>query len=271
MGKIPKRRTLSGEIRKNREQTQRQSNSSALFGTGWTVIDDGQILQDGAVTIPANGLLLVDGGDVVMLNEALVEVFRLGLMPNGDRGLTVRRDDGSVVYRMAKPFTPADPQSFIQYDRSGRAIGGDSPLSSSGFDAPHIPLSFTPVDYTSGALAQSTTSATFVATHEHRGLRQNPALRPQLMARCSDGSTAGEIQFYNPLLANYLGGFLNVPAVHTISVPAGTTTFTLFELPSAMALPGDMSDPLHLEIHVRRTAGSGSVSVAPVRTVGSGF
>lgn len=270
MGRVPKRRTLTGVVREQQEQTKRQSNSTALFNTGFEVIDSGQVVQDGSVTIPNNGLLLVDGGDVVMLNESLVEVFRIGMMPNGDRGLTIAREDGSVAIEMRSVIS-GSAQALVVRDRQGNRIAGDSILSFAGFDAPHIPIPFTPVDYTSSALAQSTSSGTFVATHEHRGFRQNPALKPQLMVRCSDGTTAAEVQVWDVLGASYLGGYLSSPVVHTISVPAGTTAFTLFEFSSALALPSAMSDPMHLQIHVRRTAGAGSVSVAPVRSIGSGF
>lgn len=272
MARVPNpRKTLSGELKKTREQGKRQSNSSTLFGTGLEVIDPGQTLNNGVVIVPAGGMFLVDGGDVIMLNAALVEVFRLGIQTFGDRGLTVRREDGSIVYRMAKPFSPTDVQKFQTFDSLGRITGGDSVLALSGFDAPHQRLHFTPTDYTSAALAQATTSTTFVATHESRDLHQNPALKPQFMARCSDGTTAGEIQVWDVINGAYLGGYLGTPATHTVTVPAGTTTFTAFEPATAMQLPGSMSDLMHLQIHVRRTAGTGSVTVAPVRTTGSGF
>lgn len=264
-------RTLSGEIRKMKEQLRRLSNASPFSGSGWSVIDPGQVMQDGSVTIPSNGLLLVDGGDVVMLNESLVEVFRLGVMAWADRGLTIRREDGTKVFELSRPFASTDAQGLRIYDRVERIIGGDALLSASGFDAPHIPMPFIPTDYTSGATAQATSSGTFVATHEHRGFRQNPALKAQFMAKCSDGTTSADVQVYDVTNATYLGGFNGSPATHAITVPTGTTVFTLFEFSSALQLPGLMSDDMHLEIHARVTAGAGSVTVAPVRTIGSGF
>ena len=134
-------------------------------------------------------------------------------------------------------------------------------------------MPFVPVDPTVASLAVTTSAATFTATHEHRGFRQNPALKPQFKVRCSDATTAAEIQVRDVLGGVYLGGFLSSPAVHTLTVPAGTTTFTLFEIAGggAMQLPGFMADPIQLEVHVRRTAGTGSVTVAPVRTIGTGF
>jgi hypothetical protein len=256
------------------EQLRRQRNTSPLAGTGLSVVDSGQLMQDGSVTIPNNGLLLVDGGDVVMLDQApaATEIFRLGVQQYGDRGITIRRNDGTVAIEVKNSFSATDPrQSFIIRDPSGAAIGGDSVLANSGFDAPHIELRFIPVDYTSNATAQTTSATTFTALHEYRGFRQNPGLKPQLMVKCSDGTTSAQIQFYDVNAAGYLGGFNGSPVVHTITAPTGTTVFTLFELPSAIVLPGSMSDAMHLEIHAKVTAGTGSVSVAPVRTIGTGL
>lgn len=263
-------KSLRTALEQIKDRLRALENRSALTGTGLSQVDFGQLLQDGSVTIPNNGLLLVDGGDVVMLNEDLVEVFRVGIMPQGDRGVMFRRDDGTEALSV-RALLAGGAQVLGMYDRNGGRIAGGSLLSPAGFDAPHMDMRFIPTDYTSGATAQTTSSTTFVATHEHRGFRQNPALKMQLMVMCSDGSTSAEVQVWNVINAVYLGGFLGSPAVHTITVPTGTTTFTLFEFSTPLAIPGSMSDNLHFQIHVRRTAGAGSVSVAPVRTTGSGF
>ena len=145
-------RTLTGKIRKIEEQLRRLSNASAFTNTGWTIIDPGQVVQDGSMTIPDNGLLLVDGGDVVMLDEApsSTELFRLGMQMFGDRGLTISRQDGSVFFQIRKPFAPTDPAQVALFrDRSNRIIGGDSVLSTTGFDSPHMSMPFIPVDPTS--------------------------------------------------------------------------------------------------------------------------
>lgn len=265
-------RDLPGVLKKHGERLRRLENRPVFYGSGLEVVDDGQIIQDGAVTIPANGLFLVDGGDVVMLDQNMVELFRLGIQPFGDRGIVMRRADGSIVFEVRKVFGETDvAQSYVVRDRQGKRIGGDSILSPTGFDAPHINHPFVPVDYTSSSIAQSTSSTSFVATHEHRGFRQNPAMGMQVMVKCSDEFTSAEVQVFNVLTGTYLGGFLGSPGVHTIAVPAGTTTFSLFEFSSRLAMPGSMSDAIQLEIHARVTGGSGLVSVAPVRTVGSGF
>jgi hypothetical protein len=205
-----------------------------------------------------------------MLNADLVEVFRVGIMPAGDRGLRIKRADDTTALEMYDVFGQGQ-QSLVFRDRAGQITGGDSVLANSGFDAPHIPMPFHPIDPTVAGRAVTTSATTFTATHEHRGYRQNPALKPQFTVQCSDATTGAELQVWDVLNSAYLGGYLGTPATHTISVPAGTTTFTVFEFPSALLLPGLMSDDIQLEVHARVTAGTGSVTVAPVKSIGSGF
>ena len=265
--------TLGKRLTREEDVTKRMQSSSSFFNSGLSIIDAEQIVQDGAVTIPNNGLLLVDGGDVVMLNEDLVEIFRIGVMEHGDRGLTIRRGDGTIALEMRKVFGPDDvAQALRILDREGRTIAGDAILSQGGFDAPFIPVPFAPKDWTSGARQQSTASATFVPLFEHSGVRQNPALRLTVSAWCSDGATSAEVQVYDPVGAVYLGGFLGSPAAQTITVPLATTVPTTFELGSAV-MPGSapsINNDLRLEVHARVTAGTGSVNVVVLRSMGRG-
>lgn len=269
-------RTLSKEVRQLKEQVRRLRNRSAFAGSGQAVTDTGEVTAGGSVIIPAGGFLKVDGGDIIVLNSDGYEVLRFGQMDFGDQGVKLMRENGSVAIHVRKLFAETDPQQVFQIlDRDGRVIAGDAGLAFGGFDAPHIPLSFIPTNYDSSTNAQSTSSGTFVATHEHRGFRQNPYFRPQFMVKCSDGTTAGEIRLYDVIGAGYLIGFF--AGIRSVMVPTGTTSYTLFELNydaglgagayTEVALPGAMSDAMHLEVHVRRTAGAGSITVAPVRTV----
>ena len=267
--------TLSARLKRIEDSVGRMQSSSAFFGSGLTIIDPRQIVQAGSITIPSDGLLLVDGGDVVMLDAPplATELFRLGLQPNGDRGITLRRADGSTFLEVRKIFGPDDTaQAARMLDREGRTIAGDAILSTAGFDAPYIPMPFQSSDWASGARRQSTASGTFVPLFEHYGVRQNPALRLTVSTWCSDGSTSAEVQVYDPVGAVYLGGFLGSPAVQTITVPLATTVPTTFELGSAV-MPGSapsMGDDLRLEIHARVTAGTGSVNVVVLRSMGRG-
>jgi hypothetical protein len=245
---------------------------SAFANTGIVVLDNSQLAQEGSITIPSGGVLEVDGGDVIMLDTAPsgTILFRLGVQDFADRGITIRRNDNTVAL-VVKDVFGTGSQSMLMYDRVGKITGGDSILGTSGIDAPQIPIPFIPVDYTSNATAQTTSSATFVALHEHRGPRQNPAMKPQFMVKCSNGTTAAEIQIYDVVNSAYLGGYLGSPAVQKITVPVATTAFTPFQFGSSVILPGLMGDAMNLQIHARVTAGAGSVSVAPVQTFGSGI
>ena len=164
-------RSLTKIIKGIQERLVRLENAPRFFNTGLEVVDPGQLIQSGSITIPDNGLLLVDGGDVIMLNESMVEVFRIGVMPNGDRGIQFKRSDGSVAFEV-RDTLGLGVQSVAVRDASGALIAGTG-LFQNGLGSPWIPIEWTPVDYTSGALAQSTSAATFTATHEHRGYKQN--------------------------------------------------------------------------------------------------
>ena len=293
-------RTASSEIAKLWEAIRQLRNRSSLSGTAITTSSTGtgtaarqlarllgpagvagndvQITGPGAaeqrvttvrgiLEIPGGSVLLVDGGDVVMKNTDGIEVLRLGVQQFGDRGFTLARESGAKALQVRKIFAASDPQQVFQIlDREGRVIGGDAGLSPRGFDAPHMHLAFIPTDYDSSANAQSTSSTSFVATHEHRGFFQNPFFRPQFMVKCSAADTAGEIQIWDVLSGVYLQGFLG-GGIRKATIPTGTTAYTLFELNDSIQLNGSMSDWMHLQIHVRRTAGTGSITVAPVRTV----
>lgn len=266
----PSPRTLAEVLQILRAELKEALKRSPFFDTGLEPVDPGQIIQDGGITITAPGALIVDGGDVILLSPDLVEVFRLGVQQHGDRGLTIRRDDGSVALEIRREFGPDDASQVLRFrDRVGRVIGGDSILSFTGFDAPHVPITWEQSNLTAAVTrAQSTSSTSFVPLFEHRGYHQNPSVHLQVYAWCSDGTTAGEVQVYDRTSATYLTAFLG-PVV-TLAVPAGTITSTLFTL-GAVVLPGQMSDEMSLEIHARRTAGTGSLSVAVARSIGRGF
>jgi hypothetical protein len=185
-------------------------------------------------------------------------------MDRGDRGIKIQRSDGSVAFQM-RDVLGLGQQSVSILDTSGAIIAGTG-LFSDGLGAPYIPLDWHPVDYTSGALAQSTSSATFAATHEHRGFKQNNVVWPQFMVQCSDATTAAEVQLFSVTAGAAMTTQIGDPL--TITVPAGTTTFALFEFVDYVHLPGAYGLPVHYEIQARVTAGTGSVSVAPVRSVG---
>jgi hypothetical protein len=195
-------------------------------------------------------------------------LLKSGTQEFGDRGFAAYRDDGTPAIVVKRVFSAGDPrQSLRLLDPSGVTIGGDSNLANSGFDAPHIPIPFTPSDVTLSTYARSTSSTTFVPLFEHYGYRQNPGLKLKVKAWCSDGTTTADIQVWDVLNGVYLDTFFGSPPPSVINVPLATTTPTVFESES-MVLLGAMSDETQIEIHVKRTAGAGSVSVAVLRSIG---
>lgn len=239
-----------------------------LAGTGTTPIDIGQLLLSGSITIPSNGLLLVDGGDVVMLDKApsATELFRMGEQVNGDRGITIRRIDGSAALDVRDLFGNGY-QTVRLYDKAGGAIVSDAALALHGLDAPHIPIPFVPSSFASTTFAQTTASAAFVPLFESSAFFNNPYMRLKIKAQCSDATTAAEVGVWDTVA----GAFLVEPftlASTQIIIPAGTTTVTEFEADKLMTLPGPMSNEMKLEVRAKVTAGTGSVSVAVTRAIG---
>jgi hypothetical protein len=154
-------------------------------------------------------------------------------------------------------------------DPSGATIAGDSIIAGSGFDAPHMEIPFTPSDVTLSTYARTTSSTAFVPLFEHYGYHQNPGLRLKVKAWCSDATTTADIQVWDVIGSSYLAEFFGPTS--KISIPLATTVPTVFTMANAALLPGGMSDDMHLEIHVKRTAGAGSVSLAVLRSIGRGI
>lgn len=212
------------------------------------------------------GAVVIAGGDFVSQDTTGTILFRVGVQTNGDRGIAAYRADGTVAWRVAKIFAPGDTQQkFQQYDPSGRVVGGDAQLSPSGFDSPHIPHVWRPVDRSD---AKTTVSPTFVSLFEHQGVRGNPAVQLAFSVLCSDATTAGEVQVIDVASGVGLNAFFAPPWVGTI--PAGTTTPTTLTTPP-LGVPGAANDACLLQVQVRRTAGTGTVSIAVARSVGGGL
>lgn len=224
-----------------------------------STLSQGQVNVDG-------GAVVVNGGDFVLQDTTGTVLFRIGAQLNGDRGISAYRADGTIAWQIAKIFGPGDTtQKFLQYDPSGRVIGGDAQLSPSGFDSPHIPHVWRPAD---GSDAKTTTSATFESLFEHRGIRGNPAVQLTFLVLCDDATTAGEVQVIDVASGSGLGGFFTPPWVGTI--PAGTTDQTILT-PPPLSVPGAANDPCLLQVQARRTAGAGTVYVAVASSIGGGL
>lgn len=116
---------------------------------------------------------------------------------------------------------------------------------------------------------RTTVSAAFETLFRNEGMRQNPAWAPALAVRCSDATTAGEVQFVDLTtgVAVALVEVLSSTSLYTIA--AGTTVDTLLA-PQApgLLLPQAYGDTARLGIQARRTAGAGTITVAVRQSIG---
>lgn len=264
MSRLPQipQRPVRATLRALKAQQRTQGTASSHALSGSTITAEGAQVLTGSLTV---------AGEVTVLDEDGSVLFKIGTQEHGDRGIALFRDDGSRALVVKRTFSAADSRQALRfYDADGRITGGDSILSFAGFDAPHVPIPFTPVDVASSAHAQATSSATFVPLFEHYGYRQNPGLQLKVKAWCSNGTTSADIQVWDVLGGVYLETYEGLPPATVINVPTGTTTPTVFTFDSSV-LPGQMSDPMRLEIHAKVTAGAGSVSVAVLQSFGTGI
>lgn len=221
----------------------------------------------GGLDVQPGSTASISGGDLIEQDPTTGTVLvRIGAQPFGDLGSAGYRSDGTVAWRIGKAFSANDTQQiYAEYDRAGQIIGGDAQLSSSGFDSPHLPHVWCPVDRSD---AKSTTAAAFTTLFEHRGLRGNPGLPIRFSVLCSDATTAGQVRVVNADTGAVLAPLFGSAWIGTI--PAGTTTETTVTAP-ALALPGAAGDPYRLQVQACRTAGSGTVSVAITNSIGGGL
>src|SRR5437868_3215629 len=78
-------------------------------------VSDGDLMING-------GDLIVDGGDFLLLDTDGSTVFRLGPQVNGDRGVSIYRENGAAAVVSAKRFPGSSDQSIAVYGRGGQAL-----------------------------------------------------------------------------------------------------------------------------------------------------
>ncbi|HEY0889379.1 MAG TPA: hypothetical protein VGE38_07200 [Nocardioides sp.] len=225
-------------------------------------------ITDGDLRVSGGGSLIVDGGDFLLLDTDSSTVFRLGPQIHGDRGVSLLRIDGTEALAVRKRFAGSTDQSIGVYDRNGKQMLVEEELGD-GFAAPAFPIPVQPRLATSGAvnagphgLEVSTTSGSFVTTHLAQFFRQNQYLRMRIAVAASDTTTAAEVQVINTATGLALRPFL---AAEWLGVrAAGSTAYTILQAGSGVPLvaPGAFGDLISLEVQVRRTAGSGTLTAA---------
>ena len=144
-----------------------------------------------------------------------------------------------------------------------------------GLGAPFLALPVQPVAASPGTAVtcgahgfeRATTSATFETLFAHVGYQQNLLWRPGFIVRCSDGTTAGEVQAVDLLTGTPLNVFGGAAWLGVVA--AGTTIDTALAEPvGGLLLPGVWGAQIRIGIQARRTAGAGSLTVSVTKSIG---
>lgn len=236
------------------------------------------IAEGGSMLI--RGLLGVVGaldltGTLSMKSEDGDELVRLGDMEFG-RGFELKRDTGVSALVFRKPFALSETQTWGLLDTQGQAVVTENELGP-GLGSPALEHPFQPYAATSGTAVtcgpygweRTTTSATWETLYVYDGKAQNGFLDLKLAAFCSDGTTAAEVQVVDLASGTPLPGFLE-PAWLGV-VPVATTSYLVVDPPNTrIRIPGagDFGSYMRLGIQVRRTAGSGSITLAVPQSIG---
>lgn len=225
-------------------------------------------VETGDIRLTNGGSLVVDGGDVFMLDADGDVVFRIGPQPHGDRGLTIARDDGTEALSVRKPL-PGFAQRVELFDRNGIGIFSEGALDG-GIDKPYLNIPTQPYLATPGPVnvgphgfERSVTSNTFETTHVATWRRHNYLTRWRWRIACSDTATAAEVRVV--VNGAHLGPYLGTPWTGVRA--AGTTTYDEV-LSARLDLPGAYLDTMVATVEARRSAGTGTVSVALVEARG---
>ena len=221
----------------------------------------------GDLRLANGGSLVVDGGDVVMLDVDGSVLFRLGLQALGDRGVSIFREDGTLAFEVAKPNALA-VQAWRLKDSDGTTIVSESGFGE-GLGRPRLPSrpfpTATPAWGMYGAEV-ATTSSTFTTLFAVQDRRQNPLWAPAFRVKCSDTTTAAEVQVIDAATSTPLAefGFGAWTGVR----PVGSTGYT--ELTPALNVPTSVGvdGRYRFEVQARRTAGAGTVTLAIPESIG---
>lgn len=212
-----------------------------------------------ATTIGSGGLV-VDGGEILLLDTDGSVLFRVGQQQYGDRGVSIYRESGLPAVEVTRGADNL-PQAVRIRDSAGNEI-----VSEWGFGAglarpllamPAYPVA-APAAYGVHGPEVTTISASFVTLWSMRTTQQNPLWNPRLMLKCSDGTTAAEVRVVKEDGSTILSDFFTGPWVGT--VPTGSTAFVLRN--PYLGIDSAYGSDVTRHVQVRRTAGTGTVSIA---------
>lgn len=224
-----------------------------------------------STTIGKGGSLVVDGGDVLMLDTDGSVLFRLGTQTHSDRGVSISRDDASLALAIRKEF-PNTPQTVEISDADGNRIFAEESLGS-GIRRPYLTIPMQPVQATAAPMQAGPygwqiplTATTFTSTHQawYTRLNQFGYFRAQIAA--SDTTTAAEVRVINVSSGDVLSPFLGSPWVGTRAT--GSTGYVEVASPP-LFLPGIPDEQITIAVQVRRSAGAGTLQAALPESRGS--
>lgn len=241
----------------------------------------GRASVDAGKSLAVRGILRVIGaldvtGTASIRSATGAELIRLGDMDLGDRGYVFSRENGVPVLEMQRTNDTVEDQAWALYDNAGNPIVSEE-VFFHGLKRPCLEHPFQPVAPAFGTaltcgpygIERTTSSAAFETLFAYDGKRQNAFLDLKFSAHCSDGTTAAELRVVNLDTGLALPDlFQPIPWLGV--VPAGTTTpwildpaFTqgvIYELP--------VGATMRLGVQARRTAGTGTVTVAVASSIG---
>ncbi|GAA1977463.1 hypothetical protein [Kitasatospora viridis] len=197
------------------------------------------------------------GGRLIVTTPAGQQILYIGKQtpshPDGSdqQGLIVRREDGSVALTV---WTGAGSgvQPVTIWDHLGNGLFAED-LVAGGLAAPYIDASgwFGATEYP----AYTTSGATFATVMHLPWIKQHPKVEANYLVRCSDSSTAGEIQLVDD------SGIQIGP---TVACPAGAFTYGRLQ----GAVGGAYQQRMYLHWQARTTSGSGTIGVKGLSTYG---
>ena len=185
-----------------------------------------------------------------------------------ERGRNLRRSRSEKIVTNSVAFQEqAEPDAVIANGYVGVSGAG------AGLGTPWLAMPMQPVGVAGTALTcgpygieRATTSAAFETLFRHESIRQNVLWRPRLVVRCSDGTTAGEVQAVD--LDTGLPLTVFAGAAWLAAIPTGVTTDTALGPGVSLVAPVAWGESMRLGIQARRTAGAGSITLSVIQSIG---
>lgn len=215
-----------------------------------------------AATAPRASHTSVDRGTFVAGTTADGQPqMYFGELPNGDVGLIVRRENGTIALMIGAPFA-GDRQLVTVADSAGNPLASEAYLASWGAAFPRMSYGVEPVDGSNEKTVAATTWTTvFQAVFD----AHNPFLKYRFTARVSAADTAGQVQLTD-VNGTPLSSFLTPQLPADIAV--GTVGNLDYETAVVQTPAGKPGDSVTVLVQVQRTAGTGNVIVRPGALIG---